>query len=187
MGTQSRKLCFGKIKKYEFLKKFHNRSFQEGFSNLFQRQRKIVIFASSLKIGARERLMVDVGKELSNQGSKVGFIFIGANQEIGQLLGPFLSKTNLMEWTNRVPFLKRINKLKLFLGVWSLRNFLKNEKPDALLAVSIPPSIAILTAKILANSKTKIIVRQSNVIKLAKVSEFSNVKRASRFYYSFIV
>ena len=69
---------------------------------------------SSLKIGARERLMVDVGKELSNQGSKVGFIFIGANQEIGQLLGPFLSKTNLMEWTNRVPFLKRINKLKLF-------------------------------------------------------------------------
>ena len=135
---------------------------------------------SSLTIGARERLIIEVGKELNNQGNKVGFIFIGGNHEIEQLLGPYLFTTNLIKWTNQVPFLKRINKLKLFLGVWSLRTFLKNEKPDALLAVSIPPSIAVLTAKVLANSKTKIIVRQSNVVKLANVSEFSNVKRRPR-------
>ena len=135
---------------------------------------------SSLTIGARERLIIEVGKELNNQGNKVGFIFIGGNHEIEQLLGPYLFTTNLIKWTNQVPFLKRINKLKLFLGVWSLRTFLKNEKPDVLLAVSIPPSIAVLTAKVLANSKTKIIVRQSNVVKLANVSEFSNVKRRPR-------
>ncbi len=135
---------------------------------------------SSLTIGARERLIIEVGKELNNQGNKVGFIFIGGNHEIEQLLGPYLFTTNLIKWTNQVPFLKRINKLKLFLGVWSLRTFLKNEKPDVLLAVSIPPSIAVLTAKVLANSKTKIIVRQSNVVKLANVSEFSNIKRRPR-------
>ena len=135
---------------------------------------------SSLQVGARERLMVEVGKELNNQGSLVRFVFIGGNQEIKGLVGPYLSKTNLIAWANQVPILKKINKLKLFIGVWPLKNFLKKEKPDVLLAVSIPPSIAILTAKILANSKTKIIVRQSNVIKLANVPEFSNVKRRPR-------
>jgi len=43
---------------------------------------------SSLTIGARERLIIEVGKELNNQGNKVGFIFIGGNHEIEQLLGP---------------------------------------------------------------------------------------------------
>ncbi len=135
---------------------------------------------SSLKIGARERLMVEVGKELSNRGNLVRFVFIGGDKKIGKLLGPFLPITNLIGWTNQVPLLRNINKLKLFLGIWSLRNFLRKEKPDVLIAVSIPPSITVLIAKILANSETKIIVRQSNVIKLANVSEFSKVKRRLR-------
>ena len=135
---------------------------------------------SSLKVGARERLMFEIGKEINNQGDRVHFVFVGASKEIKELIEPFPAKTNLLGWTNQAPFLKKINKLKLFLGIWALKNFLKNEKPDVLLAVSIPPSITILIAKILANSKTKIIVRQSNVIKLTNVCEYSEIKRRPR-------
>ena len=143
---------------------------------------------SSLKVGARERLMFEIGKEINNQGDRVHFVFVGASKEIKELIEPFPAKTNLLGWTNQAPFLKKINKLKLFLGIWALKNFLKNEKPDVLLAVSIPPSITILIAKILANSKTKIIVRQSNVIKLTNVCEYSeNKEEAARFSYSFFI
>ena len=135
---------------------------------------------SSLKVGARERLMFEIGKEINNQGDRVHFVFVGANREIQELTEPFPAKTNLLGWTNQAPFLSKINKLKLFLGIWALKDFLKNEKPDALLAVSIPPSITILLAKILANSKTKIIVRQSNVIKLTNVPKYSEIKRRPR-------
>ncbi|MEC8561634.1 MAG: glycosyltransferase [Pseudomonadota bacterium] len=135
---------------------------------------------SSLKVGARERLMFEIGKELNNQGDRVHFVFVGASREIKELIEPFPAKTNLLGWTNQAPFLRKINKLKLFLGIWALKDFLKNEKPDVLLAVSIPPSITILIAKILANSKTKIIVRQSNVIKLTNVSKYSEIKRRPR-------
>ena len=135
---------------------------------------------SSLKVGARERLMLEIGKEINNQGNRVHFVFVGASKEIKELIEPFPAKTNLLGWTNQAPFLRKINKLKLFLGIWALKNFLKNEKPDVLLAVSIPPSITILIAKILANSKTKIIVRQSNVIKLTNVSKYSEIKRRPR-------
>ena len=135
---------------------------------------------SSLKVGARERLMLEIGKEIGNQGNRVHFVFVGASREIKELIEPFPAKTNLLGWTNQAPFLRKINKLKLFLGIWALRDFLKNEKPDVLLAVSIPPSITILIAKILANSKTKIIVRQSNVIKLTNVSKYSEIKRRPR-------
>ena len=135
---------------------------------------------SSLKVGARERLMFEIGKEINNQGDRVHFVFVGASKEIKELIEPFPAKTNLLGWTNQAPFLKKINKLKLFLGIWALKNFLKNEKPDVLLAVSIPPSITILIAKILANSKTKIRVRQSNVIKLTNVCEYSEIKRRPR-------
>ena len=141
---------------------------------------KIAIFMSSLKVGARERLMFEIGKEINNQGDRVHFVFVGASREIKELIEPFPAKTNLLGWTNQAPFLSKINKLKLFLGIWALKNFLKNEKPDVLLAVSIPPSITILIAKILANSKTKIIVRQSNVIKLTNVSKYSEIKRRPR-------
>ncbi len=135
---------------------------------------------SSLKVGARERLMLEIGKEIGNQGNRVHFVFVGASREIKELIEPFPAKTNLLGWTNQAPFLRKINKLKLFLGIWALKDFLKNEKPDVLLAVSIPPSITILIAKILANSKTKIIVRQSNVIKLTNVSKYSEIKRRPR-------
>jgi len=135
---------------------------------------------SSLKVGARERLMFEIGKEINNQGDSVHFVFVGASEEIKELIKPFPAKTNLLGWTNQAPFLSKINKLKLFLGIWALKDFLKNEKPDALLAVSIPPSITILLAKILANSKTKIIVRQSNVIKLTNVPKYSEIKRRPR-------
>ena len=137
---------------------------------------------SSLKIGARERLMFEIGKEINNRGDRAHFVFVGASKEIKELMKPFPAKTNLLGWTDQTPLLSKINKLKLFLGIWALRNFLKNEKPDILLSVSIPPSITILIAKILANSKTKIIVRQSNVIKLTNVSEYAKIKRRPRDY-----
>ena len=74
---------------------------------------KIAIFMSSLKVGARERLMLEIGKEINNQGNRVHFVFVGASREIKELIEPFPAKTNLLGWTNQAPFLRKINKLKL--------------------------------------------------------------------------
>ena len=36
---------------------------------------------SSLKVGARERLMLEIGKEINNQGNRVHFVFVGASRK----------------------------------------------------------------------------------------------------------
>ena len=69
---------------------------------------------SSLKVGARERLMFEVGKEINNQGNRVHFVFVGASREIKELIEPFLAKTNLLGWTNQAPFLKKLISLNYF-------------------------------------------------------------------------
>ena len=78
---------------------------------------------SSLKVGARERLMLEIGKEINNQGNRVHFVFVGASREIKELIEPFPTKTNLLDGRIKHPSWRKINKLKLFLGIWALKDF----------------------------------------------------------------
>ncbi len=135
---------------------------------------------SSLEIGAREKLMFEIGNNLTHKGNKVQFVFIGANEGLLKNICLSSKRVNLLSWSARVPLLKKINKLKLLLGIWGLRRFLQQEKPDLLLAVSIPPSLTALVAKIISRSNTKIIVRQSNVIRVNSHPEYSTVKKRLR-------
>ena len=141
---------------------------------------KIGIFMSSLQIGARENLIFQVGKDLSKKGHKVLFVFIGAHEKLLEKVDASCETINLLNWSNRIPLIRKVNKIKLFLGIWHLKKFLNKEEPDVFLSISIPPNLAALVAKTLSKAKTKIIVRQSNIISIRNYPEYKCVKKRMR-------
>lgn len=83
-------------------------------------------------------------------------------------------------WWMRLPWLGTGNKRRIFLSPPALAGYLARERPDVLVAWSIPANLAALVAKRLAGGTTRIVARQSNVIHLAGDERYAGIAPRAR-------
>jgi len=115
---------------------------------------KIAIFIPDLRGGGAERVFVNLAHSFLNKGYEVDFVLI---KKQGELLDILPNSVNIID-------LGASRILKSFLP---LRRYLKNEKPDALIAVMWPLTILATLAAVSIKFKGKIILSDHNTLSLS--------------------
>jgi len=124
---------------------------------------KIAIFIPNLKGGGAERVFVNLTHYFIKKGYEVNFVLI---EKQGELLDLLPSSVKIFD-------LKASHIFKSFLP---LKQYLKDEKPDALIAVMWPLTVLATISAILANFKGVLVLSDHNTLSLS-TKNLSNFKR----------
>jgi glycosyltransferase involved in cell wall biosynthesis len=122
--------------------------------------KSVALFLPSLQGGGAERFMVDLSNGLSEQGYKVSLV-------VGNLRGQYFSEINEKV---EIVDLKSIRTLYCVPG---LIRFLRRCKPDTLISTIYHANMVAILSALLSFTKTKIIVRDSNMHKTLKEASSS--------------
>ncbi len=141
---------------------------------------KIALVMGALPLGSRERMIFAVADALLARGYSVDLLSPQPTEAMRQAAPCGARWINISQGFGHWPLLRSSNVLRLMLSIPALARYLRSHSPDVLLGLSIPPNLSALTARRLAGSKTRIVVRQSNVLFSADHPEFAGVKRRWR-------
>jgi glycosyltransferase involved in cell wall biosynthesis len=141
---------------------------------------RIAIFVSSLGVRGRERVLLEVARELVARESAVDFLTPLPSDSLRDALPAGVELVDLDRWWMRPPGIHLRNKGRIYLSPPALISYLRRARPDVLLAGSIPPSLAALTARRLARGETRVVLRQSNVVHIGSSSRWRDVRRRPR-------
>jgi len=122
----------------------------------------VALFVPSLAGGGAERVMVNIAKGLINHGIMVDIVLAKAE-------GPYLSE---------VPNKARVFNLNVSRVLYSLPrliNYLREERPNALLSTLHHANIIAVWAKLLSGVPVKVLLREATVI-LKRYQETRNIK-----------
>jgi glycosyltransferase involved in cell wall biosynthesis len=142
--------------------------------------RIVAIYLRGRIHGSRERVFLELIRRLVDSGTRVDVLVAGAE---GWLRGALDSRAHVEDlsrcWMGtgwfRLPHL-----LRVYLSVPLVAGYLRRVRPDVLFATSIPPNLASLAGRALARTSTVVVVRQSNVLRLADADRYAVVRRRPR-------
>jgi glycosyltransferase involved in cell wall biosynthesis len=135
--------------------------------------KKIAFFLPSMRGGGAERVMATLAREFANLGHDVDMILASAE-------GPYLSE--LGEGVRVIS----LNKKCVSYSLIDLVKYLKKEKPDVLLSSLNNANIVSIVAKKIANTKTRVIIRQANTLSLNQLNISGKIRVRDRVLPSLV-
>lgn len=136
---------------------------------------RVAMLMGALKPGSRERVFLQLAERLSREGAKVDLLVPGPPGPLRDLIPAAVRLIDLSRWWSRLPGLGSSNVARLALSPPVIAAYLRREKPQALLTLSIPPALTALAAQSVARSPTRIILRQSNVIRIPGSGRYGHI------------
>jgi len=139
---------------------------------------RVALFAALQGIHGRDRLLCEVARVLLARGHAVDLVLprpvdpafrpeLPADARIVDLVPRWLPP----RWRHRAP---------VYLTLFRLVAYLRGTRPDVLLGGSIPPNLTALVARRRAHVATRIVPRQSNVIRIAGDPEYGGIASRRR-------
>ncbi|MDT8407729.1 MAG: glycosyltransferase [Methylococcales bacterium] len=144
----------------------------------------IALIMGALPLGSRERMMFTLVDALLARGYSVDLLSPQPTEAMRAAAPCGARWINISQGFGHWPLLRSSNVSRLMLSIPALARYLRSHSPDVLLGLSIPPNLSALTARRLAGGKTRIVVRQSNVLFSADHPEFAGVRRRWRAWRS---
>ncbi|RDD62241.1 glycosyltransferase [Ferruginivarius sediminum] len=141
---------------------------------------RFAILLSPVGVYGRERLLLGVARRLLELGHTVDILLPAPREVLGDGLPEGARFVCLDRWWMRVPGRRRRSKHRTYLSTPLVAGYLRKTRPDALLSGSIPPNLAALLARRMAGSATRVVLRQSNVIRIAGDARYGQVQRQLR-------
>ncbi|MEM8949234.1 MAG: glycosyltransferase [Pseudomonadota bacterium] len=140
------------------------------------RGRRVGIVLGALAAGSRERVIVGLAKRLADAGAEVDLLIPGMSDAVSEGLAASIRWHDLSgRVTRTLP-----NIVRLALSPPKIAAYLRRAKPDAMLSLSIPPNLATLAARRLAASRTPVVIRQSNVMRIDGSAVYGHIDRRLR-------
>jgi len=136
----------------------------------------VAIFLPSLRGGGAERVMLTVGKQLSEENYQIDFVLVKAT---GRFLDQIPSGINLVD----------LNARRVLTALPALIRYLRSQRPAILLSSLPHINLAAIIASQLARTRTKVVVIEHNT--LSQSINYSSQKTARflpilmRFFYRF--
>ena len=138
--------------------------------------RHVGIVLGALAAGSRERVIAGLADRLADAGAKVDLLIPGESDIVTRDRAPAVHSIDMSDWlTARLP-----NIVRLALAPPKIAAYLRNARPDVVLSLSIPPNLATLAAKRLAGTATRVVIRQSNVLRVDGSPIYGHVDRRWR-------
>lgn len=128
---------------------------------------RIAIFLLPVGLLGRERLLLAVARRALAEGHCVDVLTPSGAPWLRAALPAGCNLVDLSGWWMGREGAGLRPKGRTYAAIPSLVRYLRRETPDVLLAASIPPAIAALLARRLSGGRTKIVVRQSDPLRIA--------------------
>src|SRR5262249_21392096 len=140
----------------------------------------VAILVSASQIASRERIFLATADLLAQRGYRVTILAVRPKAELrASVRAPLLLCD--VDPTASWPLSGRLRHVvRMYLSMPAVARFLKQARPDVLLATSIPPNIVALGAKFLSRQDTRIVIRQSNVVRARGDAASAGVARRPR-------
>jgi glycosyltransferase involved in cell wall biosynthesis len=142
--------------------------------------RRAAILVSARQIASRERVFLATAELLAQRDWQVTVLAAQPGAELRANVRPPLQLFDVdpaRAWglPIRLPHVCR-----LYASAPAVAKFLAETQPDVLLATSIPPNLVALVARLLSRQNTRVVIRQSNVVRTRGHSAYIGVARRPR-------
>jgi glycosyltransferase involved in cell wall biosynthesis len=119
--------------------------------------RKIILYAASLRGGGAERVMVTLANGFSELGYNVKFVLV---KKVGEYLDEVSDKVEIVD----------LGCSRVLSSILPFSRYLRNENPDAVISTQSHVNIAAICAKLLSNNNAKIFVREANTPSISSLN-----------------
>lgn len=140
------------------------------------RPRHVAIYLAARALGSRERVFLAMIRQFLADGCRVDVLAAGPLPWLREHLpdGARVIDTD-PSWL-RLGSLAAPHAVRVYASARRVARYLERERPDVLFATSIPPNIAALRAKRLARTRTPVVIRQSNTIRIPGSQRYAGVR-----------
>jgi glycosyltransferase involved in cell wall biosynthesis len=142
--------------------------------------RSVAIYLSARHHGSREVAFLQLISRLLDGGSRVDVLVAGPEPWLRTALDPRARIEDVSRWWMGYGLLRLPHLVRAYLSAPAVAGYLRRAKPDVLFATSIPPNLAALGGQAIAKTPTAIVIRQSNVVRLAEADRYAGVRRRPR-------
>lgn len=137
------------------------------------------IYLSARNMGSRERLLLAIARALVARGASVDILAAGAEAPLRDALAvdpqPDLRLVDLFPAGIPAP-----HKLRITLSIPRLARWIDGCRPAGLLGTSVPPNLACVAAARLSRHSPRLILRQSNTLRVDAHPRYGNLRRRPR-------
>lgn len=137
------------------------------------------IYLSARNMGSRERLLLATARALVRRGARVDILAAGAEAELRDALSvdpqPELQLVDLAKGGLPTP-----HKLRIALAIPRLARWIDRCRPRVLMGTSVPPNLACVAAARLSKHKPRIVLRQSNTLRVDAHPRYGGLRRRPR-------
>lgn len=144
------------------------------------RLERVAIYLSARSHGSREEAFLRLIRRLLDNGTQVDVLAAGVEPWLPRAIDPRARIEDLSRRWMGVGRLRLPHLVRAYLSAPAVADYLRRVAPDVLFATSIPPNLAALAGRALARSPTRVVIRQSNVVRLTEAGRYAAVRRRPR-------
>lgn len=137
----------------------------------------VAILVSARRIANRERLFLRTAALLNSRGCRVTFLAAGPEGELTDALPGFCRLVDISPLPAALLGASVPHGLRIASAAPRLAGYLRKAKPDVLFATSVPPNIVAALAAASARFTGRLVLRQSNAIRVDDTAGLSSVPR----------
>jgi glycosyltransferase involved in cell wall biosynthesis len=137
------------------------------------------IYLSARNLGSRERLLLATARALVSGGASVDILAAGAEAPLREALAvdpqPDLRLVDLFPGSLPAP-----HKLRVTASIPRLARWIDQCRPAVLFGTSVPPNLACIAAARLSKHSPRLVLRQSNTLRVDAHPRYGNLRRRPR-------
>ncbi|WP_320414610.1 glycosyltransferase [Candidatus Methylomirabilis limnetica] len=122
----------------------------------------IALFVANLSGGGAQRRTLTLAHAFAARGHEVHLVVVRSDGSLQSALSPRVRLVRLESWLLRFPLVRGGHRLQVGASVPALARYLRQERPDVLLAAASHVNLAAVWARRLARTGTRLVLRASN-------------------------
>ncbi len=128
---------------------------------------RLALLISGLGLGGVQRTMLTLAGGLADRGLAVDLLVPDDRGPFRRLIPANVRLVNLSRWWLRVPVIRARKRRKALLMAPAIADYLRRERPDALLSASHYVNLAALWGRGLAGTSTRLVISQRTQLSVA--------------------